>query len=204
MNQTHFILITLMLLFACKNKVKENISTVDNEEILVQSIFKSDSVNIELRKDSISNFILASIGDFKREYNLNYLNIPLKTPIDINWINKDYVCIVTWSSQSQSRYVFVPTKPNNEFVYIDKDIEETDSINNNIVYIDSVYDILNKVVFKVENLLSRKSVSLEVSISETNGIYPYYEKIEMTKNDVKVIAKNEIRSIDITAIDSDK
>lgn len=198
-----FFLIILVLLFACNNNVKDNISTVDAKGISTQSIFKSDSVNIELRNDSINSFIVLNIGDFKREYNVNNLNIPLKTPIIVNWINKDYGCIMTWSSQSQSRYIFVPTKPNNEFVYIDKDIEVTDSINNNIVYIDSMFEALNKVVLKTENLLTRKSVSLEVSINETNSIYPYYEKIEMTKHKVTVQTKNETKSIDINSINSE-
>ena len=203
MKQFLFFLVILILLFACKNNIKDNISLVDTNEISSQSIFKSDSINIELRKDSINSFMILSYGDFKREFNLSKLNIPFKTPINVSWINNHYACIMTWWSQSQSRYVFVPTKPYNEFIYIDKDIEETDSINNNILYIDSVYDAFNKVVFKAENLLTRKSVSLEVLINDTNGIYPYYEKIEMTRHKVTVQIKNEIRSVDITAINSE-
>ena len=96
--------------------------------------------------------------------------------------------------------IFIPTKRTNELIYLDKDIEETDSENNNIVYIDSVYHYSDKVVFKVENLLTRKSKTLEMIINEQNGIYPFYDKIVLTKNKLTITTAIERKSIDIKEI----
>jgi hypothetical protein len=108
--------------------------------------------------------------------------------------------MMTWWSQAESRHIFIPTKSTNELIYIDKDIEETDSINSNIVYIDSVFTDINMVVFKAENLLTRKSKVLKLSINEKNGIYPYYDSILLTKNKLTITTATETRSIDIKEI----
>ncbi len=110
--------------------------------------------------------------------------------------------MMTWCSQAQSRHVFIPIKKSNDFIYFDKDIEETDSINNNIVYIDSVYIDQDKVVFKVENLLTRKSKILKLNISELNAIYPYYDKIILTRNKLTISTATEKKSIDINEINN--
>jgi hypothetical protein len=142
------------------------------------------------------------IGNFKKEYDLTKLNIPTKSPDEIQWANSEYSCMMTWCSQSLSRHIFIPMKRTNELIYIDKDIEETDSINNNVVYIDSVYIENSKVVFKVENLLTRKHKTLELFINEQNSVHPFYDKINLTKNNLTITTSTEKKSIDIKEINN--
>ena len=185
MRRILYILTILSLIFGCKNKITEK---VNNEDVLKvddkvkmepfsYNVFKSDSVTIDVKNDNFNFCVILIIGNHKREYDLTKLNIPTKTPDEVQWANSEYACMMTWWSQSQSRHIFIPTRRTNKLIYIDKVIEETDSINNNVVYLDSVYDNDNKVVFKVENLLTRKSRTLELSINEQNSIYPFFDKI---------------------------
>jgi hypothetical protein len=211
MRRQLYILTLLFLIFGCENKkttdqtknidtlaVKETDSTAT--EVYSENVYKTDSVTIAVKNDNFNFFIVLTIGSQKREYDLSKLNIPTKTPSEIDWANNEFACIMTWWSQAQSRHIFIPTKRTNELIYLDKDIEETDSVNNNIVYIDSVYNDIDKVVFKVENLLTRKYKSLELTINEQNGIYPYYDKIILTKNKLTMTTATEKKSIDIKEI----
>ncbi len=200
---------TLILTVGCKNQTTEKISNIDalkvEQDKQTKSFtyyeYKSDSLTIDIKNDNFNFTLLLRIGDLSKAYDLNKLNIPIKTT-ELVWINKDYACMVTWWSQAQSRHIFIPTKQANEFIYFDKDIEETDSINNNIVYVDSVFYKEDKAVFKVENLLTRKSKSLEFSINEQNCIYPFYDKITLTKNKLTMTTANEKKSIGIKEISS--
>jgi hypothetical protein len=207
MRRLLYILTLTILTFGCKNKTTEKTSSdkalkVDNNismETFTYNEYKSDSVTIDLKNDNFT--VMLQIGGYRKEYDLSKLNIPTKTP-EIAWINNDFACMVTWWSQAQSRYIFIPTKRTNELIYLDKDIEETDSIYNNIVYIDSVYFNIDKVVFKIENLLTRKSKPLELSINEQNGIYPFYDKILFTKNKLTIVTATEKKSVDIKEINN--
>lgn len=211
MRQLLFILTITFLIFGCENNAPD--TTSNNDTVLVESnnktepftynVYKFDSVTIELKTDHKANFFVAlSIGNSKREYDLTKLNIPTKTPDEIQWANNDFACMMTWFSGAQSRHIFLPTNNMNELIYLDKDVEETDSINNNIVYVDSIYEITNKVVFKAENLLTRKSKTLEFSINEKNGIYPFYDDIVLTKNNLTIKTATETKSVDITEINN--
>lgn len=205
-----YTLTILLLIFGCKNTTNEKASNddalnVDDKlkmESFAYNIFKSDSVTIDVKNDNFHFFVILKIGNYKREYDLTKLNIPTKTPDEVQWSNSEYACIMTWWSQSQSRHIFIPMKSTNELIYIDKVIEETDSINNNVVYVDSVYDNENKVVFKVKNLLTRKSKSLELSINEQNSIYPFFDKLILTKNKLTMTTATEMKSIDIKEINN--
>lgn len=173
----------------------------DNQsEPFTYNVYKSDSVTIDVKNDNFDFVVLLSIGDFKKEFDLNKLNIPTKTPDQIQWINNEYACMMTWWSQAQSRHIFIPTKRTNELIYLDKNIEATDSVNNNVVYIDTVLTSRDKLIFKAENLLTRKSKALEISINEKNGIYPFYDKITLTKNKVTIATQTATKSIDIKEI----
>ena len=213
MKRQLYILSLLFLTFSCENKkttdIIKNVDTLTTEEsdltateVYSDNVYKSDSVSIDLKNDNFNFLILLTIGNQIREYDLSKLNIPTKTPSEINWANNEFACMMTWWSQAQSRYIFIPTKKTNELIYFDKDIEETDSVNNNIVYIDSIYNDFNKIVFKVENLLTRKSKILELNINEQNGIYTYYDKIILTKNKLNIITATEKKSIDIKEINN--
>lgn len=213
MKRQLYILSLLFLTFSCENKkttdITKNVDTSTTEEsdlttteVYSDNVYKSESVSIDLKNDNFNFLILLTIGNEIREYDLSKLNIPTKTPSEINWANNEFACMMTWWSQAQSRYIFIPTKKTNELIYFDKDIEETDSVNNNIVYIDSIYNDFDKIVFKVENLLTRKSKILELNINEQNGIYPYYDKIILTKNKLNIITATEKKSIDIKEINN--
>ena len=211
MKQLLYISTILFLIFGCENNNTVN-KTINVDTLTVNetpptaievnsfTVYKSDSVTIDVKNDNFNFFILLAIGNQKREYDLTKLKIPTKTPSEIKWANNEYACMMTWWSQAESRHIFIPTKSTNELIYIDKDIEETDSINSNIVYIDSVFTDINKVVFKAENILTRKSKALKLSINEKNGIYPYYDSIFLTKNKLTIITAAETRSIDINEI----
>ncbi|MFN4881089.1 MAG: hypothetical protein ACK5AS_08355 [Bacteroidota bacterium] len=213
MRRQLYILTLLFLTFSCKNKKAvdqtNNVDTLAVEEtdpaareVYSDNVYKSDSVTIDVKYDNFNFFIVLTIGNQKREYDLTKLNIPTKTPSEIQWANNEFACMMTWWSQAQSRHIFIPTKRTNELIYLDKDIEETDSLNNNIVYIDSVFNDSDNVMFKVENLLTRKSKVLELSINEQNGIYPFYDKILLTKNKLTMTTASEKKSIDIKEINN--
>lgn len=199
--------------FSCENKKAvdqtNNVDTLAVEEtdptareVYSDNVYKSDSVTIDVKNDNFNFFIVLTIGNQKREYDLTKLNIPTKTPSEIQWANNEFACMMTWWSQAQSRHIFIPTKRTNELIYLDKNIVETDSLNNNIVYIDSVFNDSDNVLFKVENLLTRKSKVLELSINEQNGIYPFYDKILLTKNKLTMTTATEKKSIDIKEINN--
>ncbi|MCC7521799.1 MAG: hypothetical protein IT220_09215 [Flavobacteriaceae bacterium] len=211
MRRQLYILTLLFLTFGCEDKKTidktNNVDTfaveeADTTEVYSDNVYKSDSVTIDIKNDNFNFFIVLTIGSQKREYDLTKLNIPTKTPCEIQWANNEFACMMTWWSQAQSRHIFIPTKRTNELIYLDKDIEETDSVNNNIVYIDSIYNDIDKVVFKVENLLTRKSKTLELIINEQNGIYPFYDKIVLTKNKLSMTTATEKKSIDIKEINN--
>lgn len=213
MRRQLYILTLLFLNFSCENKKAvdqtNNVDTLAVEEIdptatevYFDNVYKSDSVTIDVKNDNFNFFIVLTIGNQKREYDLTKRNIPTKSPSEIQWANNEFACMMTWWSQAQSRHIFIPTKTTNELIYLDKDIEESDSVNNNIVYIDSVINDSDKVVFKVENLLTRKSKVLELSINEQNGIYPFYDKIVLTKNKLTMTTATEKKSINIKEINN--
>ncbi|WP_298393567.1 hypothetical protein [Flavobacterium sp.] len=213
MRRKLYILTLIFLSFGCENKKKINnsnnfdtlkIGETDSlsTELFSDNLYKSDSLTINVKNNNFNFFIELTIENQKKEYDLTKLNIPTKTPNEIKWVNNEFACMMTWWSQAQSRHIFIPTKRTNELIYLDKDIEETDSANNNIVYIDSVHQDLNKIVFKVENLLTRKSKSLELTINEQNGVYPFYDKIILSKNKLIITSTNEKRSIDIKEINN--
>jgi len=198
------ILIVIFLINGCNNKSTKN--DTSEEEInnkMIYNVYKSDSVIIDVENNDFNFFILLTIGDFKHKYDLTKLNIPTKTPDDIQWANNEYACMMVWWSQSLSRHIFIPTKRTNELIYLDKDIEETDSINNNVVYVDTVFDSYDTVIFTVENLLTRKTKSLTILINEQNWVYPFYDEILLTRNKLTIIAGNEKKTIDITEIYND-
>ncbi len=150
---------------------------------------------IVVKSDSIEGITLSyNYKDYNYAVNLDNENVPYKDIPDFEWVNNDYACSMTWWSQSLCRMVFLPLKPENKFVYIDKDIEQTDSIYNNIVYVDTVYK--NSVVFAVENLLTRKKKKVSAVINDQNWLYPYYDSIIMTRDKVIIKTLEERIAVD--------
>jgi len=205
------ILIALFFVFGCGANQSDKIIHTDSQSVETEqeeiyqtsTLYDSDSLTIDVIKDTLFNHtILLKIDGDEKEYDLKELNIPTKT-LELVWVNQDYACIVTWWSQAFARHIFIPTKTKNDFIFLNKDIEEMDSVNNNIVYVDSIYDDLNKVIFKVENLLTRKSNTLEFSISRENDIYPYYEEINLTRKKLVIVTSIESKGLNIEEISSD-
>ncbi len=212
MRQLFYISTLLILTNSCVNNNKtEKINSVDtlavekidskSTGIYIENIYKSDRLTIEIKHDNFNFIIITTIGSQKREYNLTKLNIPTKTP-ELYWVNQDYACMVTWWSQAQSRHIYIPTNQTNEFIYLDKDIEEMDSVNNNIVYIDSVNENQSQVVYKVENLLTRKHKLLTFLIKRYNGNYPFYDEILLAKDKLTINTAYEKKSVTINEINN--
>jgi hypothetical protein len=205
-----YILSLLISTFGCHNKLADKTSNVDTSKIeeniqttsFTYNEYKSDNISIDIKNENYNFKVILKIGELSKEYDLKMLNIPIKNPPELYWISDDYACMVTWYSQAQSRHIFIPIKKNYEFIYLDKDIEEMDSTNNNIVYIDSVTENTNKVVFKVENLLTRRNKSVTFHIDRYNGNYPFYESIMLTKNKLKIKTAYENKIIDINEINN--
>jgi hypothetical protein len=160
-------------------------------------LFESDSMAIRVREDSLSFSVILSMESEKREFDLTALNIPIKDPVELLWVSEHYACIVTWWSQSQSRHVFIPLNGSDELIYFDKDIERMDSVHDNVIYIDRVDPAAIVVVFKVENLLTRKSAVLELPINEENGVYPFYDQIVLTQDRLTITSASREESVSI-------
>jgi hypothetical protein len=117
--------------------------------------YKKDGLRIDITNHQMENFsIHISRKNDTLNLDLNELHIPFKTP-EVTWVNKDFICVSTWWSGSQSRNLFIPLgKKLKDYIYIDKDIEWADSITNNVLYVDTVMN--GQVNLVLENLLSRK------------------------------------------------
>lgn len=189
MKPPHYILALLILSAGCESghSFAPVESTADQfaptaEEVTVDNLYRSDGLSVDVSYNNFNTVVYLTTGMKVTEYNLTELNIPTKVPCEVRWVNGDFVCMLTWWSQSQSRHIFVPIQKHHEFIYLNKQIAATDSVNNNIAYIDTVDEDFNKVSFKVENLLTGKSQTVNVEINEQNGIYPFYEQIRLSKH----------------------
>jgi hypothetical protein len=117
--------------------------------------YNKDGLRIDITNQQLKNFsIHISRKNDSLTLDLNALHIPFKTP-EVTWVNKDFICISTWWSGSHSRNLFIPLgKKLKDYIYIDKDIEWTDSITNNVLYVDTILN--GKAMMVLENLKSRK------------------------------------------------
>lgn len=206
MRHSIFILLTLIVASCTGNSTqvsnycaKIDPEQADRDESVTYNEYLSDSVSIDVRNEFFDHFVVLTIGDYQEEYDLTALHIPTKTP-EVLWVNDEFACMVTWWSMSFSRHIFIPLNQSDDLIYIDKDIEQMDSINNNVVYVDSIYSKTDNVEFKIENLVTRKFKSLKLSINEQNNIYPYYDSIELSKNNLTMITATEKINVDITEI----
>jgi hypothetical protein len=92
--------------------------------------------------------------------------------------------VAFWSGPI-GNYIFIPLNEESKFFYRNKDIELSDSINNIIVYADTVFDD-SVIVYNAENLISGKIKSFSIPINENNGVYPYYEEMKLFQNNITI------------------
>jgi hypothetical protein len=142
---------TVFMYPACTNppsKQEEPNSWTINE-------YNKNGLRIDITNHQLKNFsIHISRKNDALTLDLNALHIPFKTP-EVSWVNKDFVCISTWWSGPHARNLFIPLgKQLKDYIYIDKDIEWTDSITNNVLYVDTILN--GKAMMVLENLKSRK------------------------------------------------
>jgi len=180
------------------NRYAEKYTNADTA--FTYSVYSSDSIKIDVKNHDFKFTVMLSIGDFRQQYDLQKLHIPATTPDDIIWINGEYACMMTYWSQDQSRYIFIPARRENRLIYIDRDIRKTDSLHNNVVYVDSVYTDSGKVALVIENLVTRNTKSMVLRIDCKDDIYPYYDTISLTGNRLTIRTSKEEKSIDISGI----
>ncbi|MEY3681563.1 MAG: hypothetical protein RLZZ289_82 [Bacteroidota bacterium] len=166
----------ILLLAACTNppsKQEEPNSWTVNE-------YNKDGLRIDITNHKLKNFsIHISRKNDSLTLDLNELHIPFKTP-EVTWVNKDFICVSTWWSGSQSRNLFIPLgKQLKAYIYIDKDIEWADSITNNVLYVDTVLN--GQVNLVLENLLSRKKKLISFPLNPERSADTYYDSIQLTK-----------------------
>ncbi len=173
----------------------------DPEKVYLETVVDRENAKVVLRRDSLGSWsIIYTIDKNEQILDLDSEDIPQKE-LELVWANEDYACIMTWWSQAQSRHVFIPLKKEYQFIYLDKDIKATDSINNNIVYVDTLYESGDKIVFAAENLFSRKIAKARpVTISRANSVYPFYYNIAMTRKKVVIRTGSGKRTIDISGL----
>jgi hypothetical protein len=194
MKRIVIIVIVAFLIPCCKQAIKDVPTSISCEIVDTENILTENNVRI----DFLSNYSIAlTIDQNTQTIDLNKEGVLIRYP-ELMWKNADYACFMTWWSQAQSRHIFVPLKKENKFVYIDKDIEDMDSENSNVLYINTVS---NDVLFVAENLLTRKKTEqISLKISEENCNYPYYDSIKMMKEFITIITPIEKRIVDIRNI----
>ncbi len=171
----------ILLLAACTNppsKQEEPNSWTVNE-------YNKDGLRIDITNHQLKNFsIHISRKNDSLTLDLNALHIPFKTP-EVTWVNKDFICISTWWSGPFARNLFIPLgKHLKEYIYIDKDIEWTDSITNNVLYVDTVLN--GQVNLVLENLKSRKNNLISYPLNLERPLDTYYDSLQLTKKQLTI------------------
>mgnify|MGYP006871032434 CR=1 FL=1 len=180
MKRTRFIS-AILILVSCTNpptkQVEPNSWTVNE--------YDKDGLRIDITNHQMENFsIHISRKNDTLNLDLNALHIPFKTP-EVTWVNNDFVCISTWWSGPFARKLFIPVgKQLKAFIYIDKDIEWTDSITNNVLYVDTVLN--DQVNLVLENLLSRKKNLISYPLNPERPSDTYYDSLQLTKKKLTI------------------
>ena len=180
---------TIFMYPACTNppaKKEEPNSWTVNE-------YNKDGLRIDITNHQLKNFsIHISRKNDALTLDLNALHIPFKTP-EVIWVNKDFVCISTWWSGPFARNLFIPLgKQLKEYIYIDKDIEWTDSITNNVMYVDTVLNGQVKMI--LENLKSRKKQLINYPLNPERPPDTYYDSLRLTKKQLTIWSDGKTRS----------
>ncbi|MGC4040711.1 MAG: hypothetical protein QM710_08005 [Flavobacterium sp.] len=136
-----------------------------------------------------------SWGKTKRFIDFDKEKIVFKTP-ETEWVNKDFICINTFSDLSIGYKLFIPYNPNEKLIFFDKDVEKTDPANNNMVYIDNgSFD--GQMTIGVMNLKTKKKKELAIDISQNRNVYPFYDSLLLTKSKLSVYIAYPDRKLDL-------
>jgi hypothetical protein len=155
--------------------------------------YDKDGLRIDITNHQLENFsIHISRKNDTLNLDLNALHIPFKTP-GVNWVNNDFICVSTWWSGPFARELFIPLgKQLKNYIYIDKDIEWTDSISNNVLYVDTVLNGQVKLV--LENLLSRKKKLISYPLNPEMPLDTHYDSLQFTKKQLTIWTDGKARS----------
>lgn len=175
-----------LLILGCRETPKNKASNETTNSNILESVdYDKDGLRVITKNLDLKNYIIQIIRKHEKlELDLNKLNIPWKTP-EVSWVNKDFICIDTWWSLSFARSVFIPLNGKlNKYIFIDKDIEGSDSATNQVVYVDTV--INEELVLCAENLMTRKKKTIHLPITSAYDLYPYYDSLRIYSQGVKV------------------
>ncbi len=199
-----------MFLASCINHEKNEVATKSvskksdekfisiNDSTWGYEEFRNDTLRMAIINHALKNFVIEiKLNKQTVKYDLNKLQIPFKTP-SLAWVNKDFACFDTWWSGPFSKCFFVPLKDLNNLIYIDKDIQATDKVNNNFVYVDSVIEN-NEIRFVAQNLKTERIKHFKFQISQ-NNLYPYFDSLKMTKKWVTFWKGNKQMKFDIASV----
>jgi hypothetical protein len=179
--KTPLFIYAILLLAACTNppaKQEDPNSWTVNE-------YNKDGLRIDITNHELKNFsIQIARKNDTLNLDLNALHIPFKTP-EVTWVNNDFICVSTWWSGPFARKLFIPLgKQLKAYIYIDKDIEWTDSITNNVLYVDTVLN--DQVHLVLENLKSRKKNLISYPLNPERPLDTYYDSLQLTKKKLTI------------------
>lgn len=182
-----FFVAVAALVWSCRETTKNKVSKESSNSNIIEFVdYDKDGLRVITKNFDYRNYtIQITRKNELLELDLNKLNIPWKTP-EVAWVNKDFICIDTWWSGPFGRSIFIPLNGKlNKYIFIDKDIEHSDSATNQVVYVDTVINE-KELVLCAENLMNRKKKTIKIPITTSNDLYPYYDSLSSHAQSIKV------------------
>lgn len=172
-----------------------------NDSTWITDDYTNGNLNISITNHHLANFsIQIKRNKESLTLDLNELKIPFKTP-EVDWVSDEMICISSWWSGPFGRSVFIPLNGKlKEYIYIDKDIELTDSATNTVVYVDTVIQS-SKIVLGAENLLTRKKKLIELKIPPNANLYPFYDSLTVKNSELIIWFEGGQKNIDIKILE---
>lgn len=124
----------LCLIMACQNNPSHPKALNEEETyIYIDTLLVRDTVVLLLQNDD--EFILQYPNTTKK-ISIKEAGIACRVSPELVWTNAHFAKVVTWWSQAQSRYVYLPLRAEGEWVYNDKQVIYDDPATDLIVYLD--------------------------------------------------------------------
>lgn len=143
--------------------IHEAVTTpMTNDSVWSYSEYNSNGLSVDVTNHHQRNMsIQIRRGSELLNLDLGKLQIPWKTP-SVDWVKDDFMCITNWWSGPFRKCIFILLEDKLEnYIYLDKDIQLTDSVTNSIIYIDTLINQTTEIVV-VENLKTRKRTKVEL------------------------------------------